>query len=353
MNPHQQSAGIQVLKKLVLSILISGVSIGPLMASFSNPQSSQPTAAAQSSPAPLALDEVVRLIKQSKKDPHQVVSTLAERGVGFELDEKTGKKLQKAGADDGLLYEIWKVTPNGRAHIQALLTSPTGAELQASHSEALSFHSIQDQAEPDGRLRMVDEFEKKFPASQLLPYVYTVAAKAHQQKGEFDQAVQYGRKSLKLNPDNPFSLVVVALALPEPAMLRGSPNEVKERLLEAQTDASRALTLLDKLSRQATETDDQFQERKGSVASDAHLALGMVEMQREDFEKALAEYKAAISSTTKPTFQNYYRLAEAYASIGQVPQAIETLQKASELARGTPLQKYADDFISELQRKSH
>jgi predicted Zn-dependent protease len=46
-------------------------------------------------------------------------------------------------------------------------------------------------------------------------------------------------------------------------------------------------------------------------------------------------------------------MAEAYASIGQVPQAIDVLQKASELARGTPMQKYADDFMAELSQKAH
>ena len=38
---------------------------------------------------------------------------------------------------------------------------------------------------------------------------------------------------------------------------------------------------------------------------------------------------------------------------GEISQAIGSLQKASELARGTAMQKYADDFIVELQQKSH
>jgi predicted Zn-dependent protease len=79
----------------------------------------------------------------------------------------------------------------------------------------------------------------------------------------------------------------------------------------------------------------------------------MEEMQRDQFDKAVAEYRAAISSTSKPTFQYFYRLAEAYASAGHVSDAIQSLQKASELARGTPMQKVADDFISELQQKTH
>jgi tetratricopeptide (TPR) repeat protein len=79
----------------------------------------------------------------------------------------------------------------------------------------------------------------------------------------------------------------------------------------------------------------------------------MVATQEEHFDEALAQYQLAISSTNKPTFQYYYRLAEAYASVGQVPQAIDALQKASDLARGTPMQKYADDFMAELRQRGH
>jgi lipopolysaccharide biosynthesis regulator YciM len=76
-------------------------------------------------------------------------------------------------------------------------------------------------------------------------------------------------------------------------------------------------------------------------------------MQRDQFDKAVTDYQNAISSTTKPTFQYYYRLAEAFASEGRVSDAIPVLQKASELARGTPMQKVADDFIAELQGKTN
>jgi tetratricopeptide (TPR) repeat protein len=342
-----------VLTRLGVALLSVGIFFSPLRALSPHSQSNQSTPAAQSSPSPLTLDEVIRLIKQSKNDPKAAASAIAERGVNFELEEKAQKKLQKAGADDDLLGEIWKVTPSGKAHMRALLTSPSGIDVQASAAEAMALQEIQNEAAPDRRLRMVEAFEKKFPSSTLLSYAYTEAARADQQNGAFDEAVQYGRKSLKLDPDNTFSLIIMALVLPQPKLLKGSANEVAGQLSEAAADANRALALLEKLQKRPDETDDQFQARKESLAADAHFALGMVEMQREHFDKAVAEYQAAISSTKKPTFQYYYRLAEADASMGNVSEAIAALQKASELARGTPMQKYADDFMSELQQKAH
>jgi tetratricopeptide (TPR) repeat protein len=342
-----------VLPGLGVAILLGGILVSPLKARPPHPQTNQSSQAAPSAPSTLTLDEVIRLIKQNKNDRKVAASAIAERGVNFELDEKTQKKLQKAGADDELLGEIWKATPSGKAHMRALLTSPNGVEVQASPGEAMALHEIQNEGKTDRRLQMVVTFEKKFPDSPLLSYVYTEGAKAQQQNGALDEAVQYCRKSLKLDPDNTYSLIIIALILPQPKMLKGNGKEVADQLSEAAADASRALALLEKLQKRPDETDEQFVARKGSLAADAHFALGMEEMQRDQFDKAVAEYRAAVSSTSKPTFQYYYRLAEAYASAGHVSEAIQSLQKASELARGTPMQKVADDFISELQQKTH
>jgi len=342
--------------KLGIALLLGGMFAMPLKASARQQPSPAPATAAQaspSSPAPLTLDEVIRLIKQNKKNPQQVISAMAGRGVDFDLDEKTEKRLRKAGADDDLLPEIWKETPKGKAHIDALLTTPTGVEIKASPAEALALQDIQNESDADHRAKMADEFEKKYPTSPLLSYVDTAAAKAYEEKGDLDNAVTAARKSLKIDPDNTFSLIILALVLPQPKELQGSASEVRDHLQEAKTEANKAITLLEKLKQRPDESDSQFQGRKGALTADAHFALGMVDSQQEQFEEALAEYKLAISSTSKPTFQYYYRLAEAYASVGQVPQAIEVLQTASELARGTPMQKYADDFMAELRQKAH
>jgi tetratricopeptide (TPR) repeat protein len=124
-------------------------------------------------------------------------------------------------------------------------------------------------------------------------------------------------------------------------------------LSEAAGDANRALVLLEKLPKRPDESDEQFEARKGALAADAHFALGMAEMQEDQFDKAVANYQAAISLSKKPIFQYYYRMAEANASEGHISEAIQALQKASEIGRGMPMQKYADDFITELQQKTH
>lgn len=336
-----------------MAIFLAPILAVTLPVSLATTQSDPPHESRQSSRSPLKLDEVIDLIKKNKKDSPQLSSVLTQRGVDFDLDTKTEKKLRKAGADDDLLYAIWQITPNGKAHMKAFLTTPTGVELQVGSSQALAFRDIQNETQYDRRLRLINEFEKNFPSSPVLSYVYATAAKTHEESGDFETALNYGEKSLKLDSDNTFALVAVALALPQPKMLNGSPEEVRARLSEAAADANRALALLEKLPRQTPETDAQFQQRKNSIAADAHFALGMVEMQEDRFDRAVLQYKTAISLNGKPSVQNYYRLAEAYASEGQIAEAIEALQEASRLGRGTPMEKYANDFIAELRQKAH
>jgi len=175
---------------------------------------------------PLTQDDVLGLIKKNKNNLDVVYKTLDERKVNFDLDRKIEQKMRGAGADDDMLQAIWKAGPTGRSEKSATLTSATGAPLQATYEEAMGFKTMEHELDPDRRLRMVDEFESRFPKSQFLSYVYLQAAKAYQEKSDLNKLVEYGEKSLKQDPDNVFSLVVVALALPQPRMLQGSPGRL-------------------------------------------------------------------------------------------------------------------------------
>jgi len=299
---------------------------------------------------PLTQEQVYNLVKQNKKNPAAVYKALGERGVDFDLNRDIESKLRRAGADDEMLQAIWRAGPTNRMARTALLTSATGASLESSYEEAMGFETIQDELDPDRRLRMVEEFETRFPNSQLLSYVYTQAAEAYQRKGNLEKLVEYAEKSLKLDPDNTFSLLMVAITVAQPRMLQGGPGVAEQRLSTSETYARRALQLIDKLPKRGNETDDQLRKRKSALASDAHTALGMVYMLRDDSKKAIEEFRTAIGLVERPNPQLYFRLGEVYANSGEKEKAIEAFTKASELGQGTVLQKFADERIAELKK---
>lgn len=308
---------------------------------------------AQAPPAPqtpLTEKEVTQLIKKNKKNPERVTAVLQERGVDFDLNPELEKKLRKAGAENPLLEAIWKAGPTARA-LQTQFTSMTGEQLQVSPEEAKEYGVVQRELDPDRQLALGSEFEKKFPDSLLLPYVYSNAARVHQARGDLEKTAEYAEKALKLDPNNLVSLLLAAMVLPQPRMLRRAGAEKGKGLSDAEQYATRAITLISVLTRQPNDTEEAYQQRKNDLAADAHFALGMIHLGRDDYAKAAEEFSNSISLSATPNPQSYFRLGEALESQGKNPEALGAFTKASQLGEGTPFKTFADRKIEEIKSK--
>jgi len=295
-------------------------------------------------------DEVVNLIKHDKHQPDLIEKTLREEGVDFDLNPEVEKKIRKAGADDQILQAIWTAGPTVRNFKGAVLMSATGAPLTSTYKEAMGYKTIEQAPDPDTKIRMAMEFAQTFPASELLSYVFTQAAAALQQKGDFPEAVKTARKSLGLDADNTYSLLIVATSLSEPSMVRNSQDKGERELAEAGTDAQKALDLLPKLPARPGETPEQCAARKAGIESSAHAALGSVAMQQDKYNQAIEEFKKAIALSQPPKASLYFRLGEIYSNVGEKQQAIEAFSKAAEIGKGTVIETYATRSLKELQQ---
>jgi tetratricopeptide (TPR) repeat protein len=304
----------------------------------------------QSTRRPLTEGEVRDMLKQSGKDLDPVYKALDERGVDFDLDPKIAQAMREAGADDPLLQAIWKAGPTGRGTKSATLTSSSGVPLHANFEEAMGYKTIENELDPGRRLRMVAEFQRRFPSSELLSSVYAQAAKACQQQGDLSGVVEYGEKSLKLDSNNLFSLLMVAMALPQPRMLQGDAQQTAQQLATAKADADHALRLIAALPAQPNEDGDHLRKRKDALSSDAHTALATVYMERDETDKSIDQFKTAISLTPKPNPQLYFRLGEVYTRSGKKDEAIAAFTKAAELGHGTVLQQYAEERLAQLKK---
>jgi tetratricopeptide (TPR) repeat protein len=295
-------------------------------------------------------DEVYRLIEQEKQQPDLLEKTLREQGVDFDLNPNIEKRMEKAGATDEILQAIWAAGPTVRNFKGAVLMSATGAPLTSSYKEAMGYKTLEQAPDPDTKIRMAMEFAQTFPTSELLSYVFTQAAAAFQKKGDYANAVKTGQKSLALDANNTYSLLIVATALSEPSMVRDSADNGAKALEEAQTDAQRALEFLPKLPIRPNETPEQFAARKAGLESGAHAALGSVAMQQDKYDQAVEEFKKAIALSQPPKPSLYFRLGEIYSSTGNKREAIEAFSKAAELGKGTVIETYAKQSLKELQR---
>ena len=312
---------------------------------------SRAAAANQSGAQPLTQAEVRDLIKKNKKNLEPVYQALDERGADFDLDPKIEKSLRKAGADDDLLQAIWKSGPTSKSSKSSTLTNSAGVALHANYEEAMGYKTLENEPDPEKRLRMVQEFEQRFPKSELLSLVDAQAAKAYREKGDLNKIVEYGEKSLELDPNNLFSLLMVAITLPQPRMLEKNQAQSTQMLTRAEDYATRALKIIDAEPAKPNESEEDLKKRKDAQAADAHTALATVAMERDDTAKAIAEFKTAIALSQNPNAQLYFRLGEVYANSDKNAEALAAFSKASEVGRGTVMQQYADQRIAELRKK--
>lgn len=244
---------------------------------------------------------------------------------------------------------------------QNTTTTPAGPSAEESQAYQAINSELAAGLDPDKVVTMAEAFVQKYPSSTLLSYIYTFEASAYQQKGNAEKTVEAGEKSLKLKSDNLLALIIMSSVLPQPQLMNGSDTEKQRKLTEAETDATQALQLIDKIPKLPNEADDAYKKRKDGIATEPHSALGMVHLQRalmglqgvdkEELDKAVTEFKKSVELTDRPAPQNYYRLGEVYAHEDKLDEAIAAFSKASELSQGSGLQAYADKQVEELKKK--
>lgn len=113
------------------------------------------------------------------------------------------------------------------------------------------------------KARLADQFLSAYPHSWFLPQVYEIAAKAFIDLGDFKRALDYGRQSLKLLPENPLLLVPLANVEIQQSQLR-----------EAQASARLALQCLAEQARPLSIRSSDWPNIQRQLKASSYFALG-------------------------------------------------------------------------------
>jgi len=131
--------------------------------------------------------------------------------------------------------------------------------------ERQAFLALYQEKAPATRHALAESFLKRYPQSWLLPEAYDAAAKSSIDLGDYQSALREGRFSLRLSPENPTLLVLMANI------------EAQEKLFaEAETNARDALEYLDEFARPGNLTDEKWSRIKPQLKASAYFALGRV-----------------------------------------------------------------------------
>lgn len=130
-------------------------------------------------------------------------------------------------------------------------------------SERRDFLKLYETREPQTRRKLAADFVVAYPRSWLLPQAYEIAAKASIDLNDSVQALQYGRESLRLLPENPLLLAPLAST----ALEAGDPAG-------AETFARDAVEYLDRFDRPASVAPSEWPAIQSDLKAASYFTLG-------------------------------------------------------------------------------
>src|SRR5205823_14080217 len=92
------------------------------------------------------------------------------------------------------------------------LVSNASAQVQAGSPEDKAFQKIDAEGSTDAKIALLLAFEKEFPQSKALREAYLQLVQIYQQKNDQAKIIEYGEKTIRLDPSNLVALLTVARA---------------------------------------------------------------------------------------------------------------------------------------------
>ena len=336
------------------AMLLAGVLVGQDLPSAGGGMPA-PTMGTPQEQGPMSEKDVVLALKK-KGQTDQLLKDLKARGVGFETDADTEKRLRKAKANDEMITAIKAAGPNERAAAIKAAAIANGMTVD-SKEESADFKALESELDPDKAIALAEAYVRKYPKSDVLSYAYAFEANAYESKGDAAKTVEYAEKSLALKNDNLMALLMVAYAIPQPQYTKLHEADEEKELTKAEGYCQEVLKAIEKLKKTETESEADFADRKAGYISSVHADRGMIHLDRaqlglmsldtDELAKSVQEYNQAV---TYPRAQaaDYFRLGEANRLLGKTDAAIAAFTKASELGQGV-LKQYAEAQLASLK----
>jgi tetratricopeptide (TPR) repeat protein len=208
------------------------------------------------------------------------------------------------------------------------LASPGQAAQARSQEELDAYLEIVSATDPRVILQKVTVFVGAFPKSELLGAAYQYQLQAFEQLNDFDGMLAAGEKALAADPDSLNTLLALAPAMATRAA--GRPDRA-QLLSQAESYAHRALDGVEKIRVPHELSIEQWNARKREMQSGAHGVLGVVALQRGQFQPAVNELEVAIGLASQPQGVQFLRLGLALASSGKKDDAEKKFLRAAEL----------------------
>lgn len=233
------------------------------------------------------------------------------------------------------------VPPNGNHRV---LQAKSQEELKAYQNASTLTDAAQEET-------AANDFAAKFPTSELRASLYMRAMNLYGQANNTEKVITTGRQAIAADPTNPVPLVQVASALAEST--RDTDLDREQRLAESMKDAQAAIDNIDTGLLVPSNADPaRVEAAKRSILTMAYDTMGMVNLDRSDYAAAANNLQKALDeSEDNPEAVLYLRLSVAQDKLQQLPQALDSANKAVHYAQpGSAAENLAKQQRARLQK---
>jgi tetratricopeptide (TPR) repeat protein len=225
---------------------------------------------------------------------------------------------------------------------QPASTSPVAKQPQLkSKEEADAFMRAQaamQGPDADARIKACDEFQQKFPNSELRPVALLWLTYLYQDKNDYDKTLLYGEETLKLDPANFQAMLLLSQLIAN--RTRENDLDKEEKLTKAEKYANQALEALKTAPRPRADVPDaQWEAAKQDLNAQAYAAFAMIALARKNTDAAIEQFKKSLAASPSPDPSTMVRLGDAQTKAGQYDDAIATLDKVAAIADAPPVVK--------------
>jgi tetratricopeptide (TPR) repeat protein len=195
-----------------------------------------------------------------------------------------------------------------------------------SQKEVEALQALFGAKDPDSRIAAAEALLTKFADTEFKSIALSMEAMSYEQKNEFEKMVIFAERSIKADPKNYSSLLMLAGGIAKRA--RDTDFDLNEKLTQVDKYSKSALEILKDAEKPNPQIpDDQWIAAKKDYASQAHEALALAATLRKQYDVAIAEFKEAVDGAATPDPATMVRMAQTYVQAGKRDEAIAMLNK--------------------------
>jgi len=233
--------------------------------------------------------------------------------------------------------------------VQGKDTSPVNSSnvmnnMSTRESEAFQrFQAIPD-SQFEKKVKVGEEFLKKFQNSIYMPAIYSTLSVTYIQNGQPEKGFADGEKALELRPNDARTLANLAQA-----MARMNQSDIPNRLEKAEQYAQKCIQITPTLVKPDGVTAEAFAASNNLNLAMAHSALGTVKVRQGKFAEAIPDLKEAVrlDATKDPT--NLYLLGVASENSDHYADAVDAFTKCAAAATAN-MQQTCKSGAAEAQK---